>query len=521
MDIDFMVKTCSDIISSLTPIEQAILVKPLKTLEKTLKPGFHTLKWTSQRIPAFVATAEHSIEKFKSIVSEVRKHSETIESIVSFMGKSSLIFEEDFKVSPDNTISTSDTADLFDDTRKKRLDLIVQKYLSIKPVLLKVEMVITETETGNSPVLKPYYEYWENRIHSSLVLMILRTLIAFSNVLIKCASTSTPIYSIEIIMRGKEFTLSPSFNELTKHLNSCVRKITESLRKFTWWKCLESSESISEGQQNNNAHTKKSYSFYADVLENNFIKRILVQISTTLEKSFGGLRNCISDWKKCEESLNLWNLNRRGHIETLLENHDNCSFWKSKVDHYDALMKMFSEQTNEDSENTLSNKSINYGILSVSFTDIYIKFSRQAKIWRDDFVEVLHLSSKEILDSCMSKMEKFKKDLNSSVNDLVELEFVLNTMRNISDSSKDIETSCQDLKLRYTVISKYPGLGFALVDEVNTALSLEDQWKDLLNESKLKAEELAETKNKFEKELRSKEDSENAEEQKQSESIVN
>lgn len=45
---------------------------------------------------------------------------------------------------------------------------IVQKYLSIGPLLIKMESLVAGTNTGKSKMLKEYYAYWEKRIFVAL-----------------------------------------------------------------------------------------------------------------------------------------------------------------------------------------------------------------------------------------------------------------------------------------------------------------------------------------------------------------
>ncbi len=52
--------------------------------------------------------------------------------------------------------------------RNSVVEGLVQKYQSISPLLLKMESLVVNTNTGRSPHLRSYYTYWERRIYFSL-----------------------------------------------------------------------------------------------------------------------------------------------------------------------------------------------------------------------------------------------------------------------------------------------------------------------------------------------------------------
>lgn len=48
--------------------------------------------------------------------------------------------------------------------RAQCVENLVQKYKSIGPLLIKMESLVANTNTGKSKMLKEYYAYWESRI---------------------------------------------------------------------------------------------------------------------------------------------------------------------------------------------------------------------------------------------------------------------------------------------------------------------------------------------------------------------
>lgn len=58
--------------------------------------------------------------------------------------------------------------------RAKDVDDMVRWYLTIGPLLTKVEGLVIHTNTGKAPKLASYYEYWERKIYEVLTKLILK-----------------------------------------------------------------------------------------------------------------------------------------------------------------------------------------------------------------------------------------------------------------------------------------------------------------------------------------------------------
>ena len=52
--------------------------------------------------------------------------------------------------------------------RANIVETLVQKYRSIGPLLIKMESLVANTNTGKSKMLRDYYGYWERRIFFAL-----------------------------------------------------------------------------------------------------------------------------------------------------------------------------------------------------------------------------------------------------------------------------------------------------------------------------------------------------------------
>ena len=55
--------------------------------------------------------------------------------------------------------------------QKKDFEYILRKFQAIGPLLTKVEGLVVNTNTGESPKLRQYYAHWETKIFNSLTVV--------------------------------------------------------------------------------------------------------------------------------------------------------------------------------------------------------------------------------------------------------------------------------------------------------------------------------------------------------------
>lgn len=58
--------------------------------------------------------------------------------------------------------------------RSRDMEHLVRKYVSIGPLLTKMEGLVMNTNSGRAARLVPYYAFWENKIYQSLTNLVLK-----------------------------------------------------------------------------------------------------------------------------------------------------------------------------------------------------------------------------------------------------------------------------------------------------------------------------------------------------------
>jgi len=95
------------------------------------------------------------------------------------------------------------------------------------------------------------------------------------------------------------------------------------------------------------------------------------------------------------------------------------------------------------SEDEKSSKDVDF--LRVDCYNVALGISNQANEWKNDYGEVLQITSKKLLDACVAEMDLFAKELKFDPSNLEDLKFVLNVVTRIADRSMDMELMYLDI----------------------------------------------------------------------------
>ena len=368
MDLDIMLKNYNNVVDSLSTVEKELLKKKLAEMQKgeskehtsqistfhygnktniynlfitlaVMKTGFTPLNWNSQRIPSFIEACNKEVEKFKSVLGEIQKNAVMIEEVVSAIDSTVLVEESDYtdkNGNRTNPLDISEFYDLMEAKRMARLEVLVQKYHSIKPLLIKVEMDIANSDKGMAPQLSSYYFFWEKRMYNAITRMIVQSMATFLG-LIQSVEKS-PLCQVKVTLNGKDVVVSPALGDIYKYLNKCVKNLPESSKMFYRWMrgtCLEAQPQIV-----NDDEEQYIFSFYQDISQNPYVVDVMVKLNQSIYGVFATMNKYLDGWMQYERDWKLWNPKRKSTMDKLAEKNPPCVFFDDKLSEYEELSKV-------------------------------------------------------------------------------------------------------------------------------------------------------------------------------------
>ena len=92
-NLNTMLTSYSNILDILDPIERKLLSSQITDLKRAMSPGLTRLNWNSLGIAEFTVKCNQEINKFSSLVNQIRKNSSNIEHVIAAISSSMLIKE--------------------------------------------------------------------------------------------------------------------------------------------------------------------------------------------------------------------------------------------------------------------------------------------------------------------------------------------------------------------------------------------------------------------------------------------
>ncbi|KAF3820597.1 hypothetical protein GH733_005142 [Mirounga leonina] len=173
-------------------------------------------------IADYITRCKQAIGKFESLVHQIHKNADDISNRLTLI-ESINLFKYPAPKSEEDLPGVKEFFEHIEQERAKDVDHMVRWYLTIGPLLTKVEGLVIHTNTGKAPKLASYYEYWEHKIYEVLTKLILKNLQSFNSLILG----NVPLFQTDTILTAPEIILHPNANEIDKMCVHCVRNCVE------------------------------------------------------------------------------------------------------------------------------------------------------------------------------------------------------------------------------------------------------------------------------------------------------
>ena len=470
-----MVKLYNSTLNSLSEIELVMMKEHISNVNRILRPGLTSLNWTSLRIPAFAANGNRIIENFRATLKEIRKHSSALEQIIKQIECQSLINAEDFCVDGVRSLNFVKFCNTVERKINEKIVGLAQEYQSIHPLILKVEMVVTESNEGSSIQLTSYYTYWEGRTYNAIVQVLLRSFTSLLCIL-RVSDKNSPHCLINAQLNEKDIMLDPSQKDLINKIHRCIYLIPESMKQIRRWMngtCIE---------------TRSMHSFYDGILQNPavelYIRRLKQEVSNMLEE----VEAYLEKWRTWGDKHDIWL-----QIDAFSDSNLPIAFYEAKIEYFSNLPVCL-EQEMCFKEDIPWEKKIHF--LIVDFSNVASGMTDLA-IQRKKYIgDMFHTTAKRELDS-VTKTIKSSNDRLTEGEPATqnELKLLMNGISQIIYSSMDMELRCDDIKERYESLRSHEI--YVSQEEIIAAFSVASHWQNLVVNAKTRDLRLLDIKKKF------------------------
>jgi dynein heavy chain len=464
------------LLASLTEAETELLGDHIRTLQRALRAGFKRLNWNSLGIHDYIAKCEKSLTKFESLASQVQKNSGDIQERLNVIENVRLFKQPPAKPGAD-LVDAKDYYDFQEEHRRSVLCSLGRKYHAIGPLLIKVEGLVVQSNTGKCPRLARYYEHWEVKVFQSLVKMVLKNMQYYNALLL----SGTPLFVVGVLLSPPDIALFPHCNELQGMMMHAVIDIVEGTKKFPRWmrgSCIEAPPQTVPGQDE-----PVRFTFFSDVSVHPEVSEMGLHVKDSIRCGLLQLAAHANSWKKFKL---LWRMNRDVMLEKFAQRQPSCEVYDEKMHFYSQVV---SEVDAQPAEKEVEFARLNLDPLAASLRE-------NARQW------VMALG-KRLNDAARTKLTQLRTELETSSANLdrpcgehlEDLKFVLSEIANIRRISLDVELKYRDIQECYRTLAMYH-LPVAQ-EEQQWCTELEPQWVDLAAKARQRDRDIIPDKKRF------------------------
>ncbi|XP_025020180.1 dynein heavy chain 10, axonemal, partial [Python bivittatus] len=421
------------VIGTLDEAEMQLLDEHVQDLWRVFRSGYKRLNWNSLGIGDYITRCTQAIGKFESLVHQIHKNSEDILNKLLLIESANL-----FKSPPSKGDSYPGVKDYFEFIKHERsrdMEHMVRKYISVGPLLTKMEGLVVNTNTGRASRLVPYYAYWEKKVYQTLTNLVLKNLQSFN----AAVMGNTPLFQAETILSAPEIILQPNMGEIEKMCVHCIRDCVETTKLFVRWMhgtCIECPP------QQTGDDEPVIFSFFSDISQNPVIIEQAILITQNMHKLLGSLTKYLNRWKRYRP---LWKLDKAIVMEKFAAKKPPCVVFDEKLQFYMKVAQEVMQQPMVKDE-----QCVRLLLAPLAFT-----VQENARGWVNSLGKLLNESAKEVLYSLQENIERLSHNLKTTPNTLEDLKFVLGTIAEIKDISLEVELKYLDILERYRTLAMY------------------------------------------------------------------
>ncbi|KAI8814786.1 dynein heavy chain and region D6 of dynein motor-domain-containing protein [Cladochytrium replicatum] len=507
-NLSTMLTSYNNVLELLDGVERKLLAVHIQELKRVMKAGLTRLNWNSLGIPEFIQRCNQEINKFSSMVNQIRKNSSNIANAVEQISRAVLVKEPP----SDEIVDAHEFFDIINKHRNMMLEGLVVKYRNIGPLLIKMESLVAGTNTGKSKLLKDYYFYWERRIFAALNQMVMSNMQYLESLLNSSslrkgqskklprvagatdsaspATTQTrsystistrkvPLFKVYASLSAPEIIISPLSGEIYKMMVKFARSLIDTTKLFHRWQngtcIITPPQKILGAKSDGDEGEPVVFSFHSDVIVNPQIVQMISNFNGTISKTFGSLSKWLDTWRKYRP---LWKVDKVITLEKFAQKKPTVVMYDDKMSFYAKLARDVETQT--------SFKNIDF--VRIITTPLQASVQAEATCW---IVSI----AKDGLNSIDERIKKFDDGLARSPSTLDDLTFVLNIISDIHAVSEDVELQYRDVQEAYRTLEMYQ----VEVDptELEASRTLPERWASLISRAKQVDSGLVTVKSKF------------------------
>lgn len=205
----------TSVVEKLTPFEFVVLNGCYSSVENGLNLGTTHVTWPSLCLHSYIEELMESVERFQAMAEDVALISNVLERRIACIMDYHLLNGET------NEAVELSAGQFFDKLSQSGQDFFfdINRIVSeLPPILLQVESIVCNSQTGSAPELQNYYDYWREKNYETILRSVQTRFDELSNLL----ENGPAQFVIELSLQNGRVVVEPDLESIERDISNIV-----------------------------------------------------------------------------------------------------------------------------------------------------------------------------------------------------------------------------------------------------------------------------------------------------------
>ncbi|CAG9765840.1 unnamed protein product [Ceutorhynchus assimilis] len=207
-----------------------LLKSKLHDVELYIQQGLSRVKWSSLSVYEYAEDCEAQIIALNTVYEHIEHIEKDLFRRVKMLLNANLFEFDPVSVEP-TRLPCKQFYNAMYEKRTEKVASLYKIYESFGPILVKLEYLVLNSNTGNCPEMFSYYYYWEAEIYKALIGMTMRNLGLFA----KKFEDKVLLFQVDALVMTPEILLRPNAAEVYNLTLRNTHDFIDRLRLFPRW----------------------------------------------------------------------------------------------------------------------------------------------------------------------------------------------------------------------------------------------------------------------------------------------
>ncbi|XP_060518939.1 LOW QUALITY PROTEIN: dynein axonemal heavy chain 10 [Cylas formicarius] len=469
-----MLARYNSITDRLGPPQVTLLKEKLMEVELHIQQGLSRIKWSSLSVGEYATECEMRITSVATLLEHIEHIENDLRGRVRSLARTNLFDYVPADKNP-NRLPCKEFFSVMQSGRTQKVSDMLKTYESLTPILIKLEALVLNTNTGNHPRMVPYYSFWELEVYKALISMTLTNLESF----VAKFETKELLFQIDAVVVTPEILLRPTAAEIYNAITRTAHDFLDRLAAFPRWMqetCLPCRPVM---------HSKKEeflYSFYDEVLKVPDVTEAVQKLQEVGHRCVANARRALFKWRRYRM---LWSFEKTSTCEKFMAQGATLEMYDEKFMFYRDVKESvvgFADFIDVDG-------------IRINMRPLLDAVARHCQEWKDTLGHLLDADTFQKMLDMKKTIDDLRFAVRQNIKGLDRFKSIMLAIANVR--RRNIQSELDYLRFQeiYSMLRQHD-IPFDPAHE-HMAHSLERDWKSLMMSGLYREQTLETTKERF------------------------